>query len=226
MDLKSLPPPVTYQYASVRTPTIPTGPTGFSLSASHLRHRHGDHRQLLHGQRDGGGERVSARAAWPPCAQGAWQVLRSPRRAVPIHSVVLDNGDILFVGGLGNDTSDFARAPSSRRCTTRPGHVPGHPDAGRLLLRRARATAERRHPHPRRTWPIQCGVGTDPGPRLRRQDTSYIFDPVTLKYYKVNNLNQGHWYRQPRGNGDIVSYGGSTTAAPRGHRVLQVPVRR
>jgi hypothetical protein len=39
---------------------------------------------------------------------------------------------------------------------------------------------------------------------------SYIFDPVTEKYIRTNNLNVGHWYPSATelGNGDVISYGG------------------
>ena len=61
-------------------------------------------------------------------------------------------------------------------------------------------------------------------------NTSYIFDPVTLRYYKVNNLNEGHWYPSATelGNGDIISYGGldQTSGGRHRHRVLQVRVRQ
>ncbi len=41
-------------------------------------------------------------------------------------------------------------------------------------------------------------------------NTSYIFDPTTMSYVQVNNLNDGHWYPSATelGNGDVLSLGG------------------
>ncbi len=41
-------------------------------------------------------------------------------------------------------------------------------------------------------------------------NTSYIFNPATNSYQKVNNLNDGHWYPSATelGNGDVISFGG------------------
>jgi hypothetical protein len=48
------------------------------------------------------------------------------------------------------------------------------------------------------------------GPGYEGLDSSYIFDPTTNTYQKVNNLTDGHWYPSATelGNGDVLSLGG------------------
>ena len=207
MDLKSLPAAGTYQYASVRTPAIPTGTDQLSFGVA----LYGtgtvitDDYSMVNATVAASAVKCTAGLA---CTKGAWQVLPFPSPVRSIHSVVLDNGDILFVAGSGNDTSDFAAGtfesavynPTKGTFQVIPtpddffcaGHVQ-LPNGDILILggNKAYPTADN-------------SVGYE------GLQTSYIFDPVTLKYYKVNNLNQGHWYPSATelGNGDIISYGG------------------
>ena len=39
---------------------------------------------------------------------------------------------------------------------------------------------------------------------------SYIFDPATKTYTRINDMNDGHWYPSATmlGNGDVISLGG------------------
>ncbi len=135
-------------------------------------------------------------------------MLPFPSPVRTIHSVVLDNGDILFVAGSGNDPNEFAAGtfesavynPTKGTFQVIPtpddffcaGHVQ-LPNGDILILGGNKA------------YPNAAGTVGYEG-----LNTSYIFDPVTLKYYKVNNLNEGHWYPSATelGNGDIISYGG------------------
>ena len=150
MDLKNLPAAGTYKYASVRTPAIPTGTNQLSFGVA----LYGtgtvitDNYSMVNASVAASAVKCTAGLA---CTKGAWQVLPFPSPVRTIHSVVLDNGDILFVAGSGNDPSEFAAGHLRvGRVQPRQGHLPGHPDARRLLLRRPRPAAERRHPHPRR----------------------------------------------------------------------------
>jgi hypothetical protein len=214
MDLKSLAATGTYKYASVRTPAIPTGTNELSFGVA----LYGtgtvitDNYSMANASVAAGKVTCTAGIA---CTKGAWQVLPFPSPVRTIHSVVLDNGDILFVAGSGNDPNEFAAGtfesavynPTKGTFQVIPtpddffcaGHVQ-LPNGDILILGGNKA------------YPNAAGTVGYEG-----LATSYIFDPVTLKYYKVNNLNEGHWYPSATelGNGDIISYGGldQTSAA-------------
>ncbi len=122
--------------------------------------------------------------------------------------MVLYNGDVLLVAGSGNDPNEFAAGtfesavynpnkgtfkviptPDDFFCS---GHIQ-LADGNVLVLGGNKA-------YPNATT----------GKGYEGLNTSYIFDPVTEKYVKENNLNGGHWYPSATelGNGDIISYGG------------------
>lgn len=214
MDLENLPATGTYKYASVRTPAIPVGTNQISFGVA----LYGtgtlitDNYSMVNASVTASKVTCTAGVA---CTKGAWQVLPFPSPVRSIHSVVLDNGDVLLVAGSGNDTSDFAAGtfesavynpfkgtfqviptPDDFFCA---GHVQ-LPNGDILILGGNKA-----YPNATNT------VGYE------GQTTSYIFDPVTLKYYKINDLNEGHWYPSATelGNGDVISYGGlSQTSGP------------
>jgi hypothetical protein len=214
MDLKSLSATGTYKYASVRTPAIPTGTNELSFGVA----LYGtgtvitDDYSMVNASVAASKVTCTAGIA---CTKGAWQVLPFPSPVRTIHSVVLDNGDVLFVAGSGNDPNEFAAGtfesavynPTKGTFQVIPtpddffcaGHVQ-LPNGDILILGGNKA------------YPNAAGTVGYEG-----LATSYIFDPVTLKYYKVNNLNEGHWYPSATelGNGDIISYGGldQTSAA-------------
>ncbi len=207
MDLKSLPATGTYKNASVRTPAIPSGTNQISFGVA----LYGtgtlitDNYSMVNATVAASAVTCKAGVA---CTKGAWQVLPFPSPVRTIHSVVLDNGDILFVAGSGNDPNEFAAGtfesavynPTKGTFQVIPtpddffcaGHVQ-LPNGDILILGGNKA------------YPNAAGTVGYEG-----LQTSYIFDPVTLKYYKVNNLNEGHWYPSATelGNGDIISYGG------------------
>jgi Domain of unknown function (DUF1929) len=211
MDLKNLSAAGTYQYATVRTPAIPAGTDQISFGVA----LYGagtvitDDYSMVNATVAASAVKCTAGLA---CSKGVWQVLPFPSPVRAIHSVVLDNGDILFVAGSGNDPSEFAAGtfesavynptkgtfqviptPNDFFCA---GHVQ-LPNGDILILGGNKA------------YPVPA-AGANPGHGYEGYSTSYIFDPVTLKYYKVNNLTQGKWYPSATelGNGDIISYGG------------------
>jgi hypothetical protein len=207
MDLSNLPATGTYKYATARTPAIPTGTDQISFGVA----LYGagtiitDDYSMVNATVAASAVKCTAGVA---CTKGAWQVLPFPSPVRSIHSVVLDNGDVLFVAGSGNDPSEFAAGtfesavynPTKGTFQVIPtpddffcaGHVQ-LPNGDILILGGNKA-----YPN----------AATNKG--YEGYNTSYIFDPVTLKYYKVNNLNEGHWYPSATelGNGDIISYGG------------------
>src|SRR5689334_5369355 len=153
-------------------------------------------------------ETGNACTAGAACTQGAWQVMpfNSPFRA--IHAVLMYNGDVLLVAGSGNDPDEFQAGtftsavydPRTGSFTQIPtpgdffcaGHVQ-LPD-GRILILGGNAA-----------YPAADGSHGYEG-----LNVSYIFDPATNTYQRVNNLNDGHWYPSATelGNGDVISFGG------------------
>ena len=208
MDLKTLAASSKYKLASVRTPAVPTGTTQLSFGVALY-----GKGTLITDDYSMADATVAAAtssqcSAGTACTKGVWQVLPFPNPVRSIHSVVLYNGDILFVAGSGNDPNEFAAGsfesalydpvkgtfkviptPDDFFCA---GHVQLS-DGNVLVLGGNKA-------YPNAT----TGVGYE------GLKTSYIFDPVTEKYIKENNLNGGHWYPSATelANGDIVSYGG------------------
>jgi hypothetical protein len=120
----------------------------------------------------------------------------------------MHNGDVLLVAGSGNDPDQFAAGtftsavydPRTGSFTQIPtpddffcsGHVQ-LPD-GRILILGGNLN-----------YPAADGSHGYEG-----LNTSYIFNPNTNTYQKVNNLNDGHWYPSATelGNGDVISFGG------------------
>jgi hypothetical protein len=147
-------------------------------------------------------------SAGTACTQGSWQVLPFDAPVRAIHAVLLDNGDVLMIAGSGNDPDDFAAGtfesavydPTSGSFTVIPtpsdmfcaGHVE-LPNGDVLILGGTAA------------YPSADGSTGYEG-----LDTSYIFNPTTMAYEQVNNLNDGHWYPSATelGNGDVLSLGG------------------
>jgi hypothetical protein len=214
MDLKNLPATGTYKEASVRTPAIPAGTNQISFGVA----LYGtgtvitDNYSMANATVAASAVKCTAGLA---CTKGAWQVLPFPSPVRTIHTVLMYNGKVLFVAGSGNDPNEFAAGtfesavydPTTGKFQVIPtpddffcaGHVQ-LPDGNVLVLggNKAYPTADN-------------SVGYE------GLATSYIFDPVTDKYIKENNLNEGHWYPSATelGNGSIISYGGlSQTSGP------------
>ena len=147
-------------------------------------------------------------SAGAACTKGVWQVLpfNSPVRG--IHSVVLKNGNVLLVAGSGNNLDAFAAGtfttavyqpatgtfinvptPADLFCS---GHVQ-LPD-GRVLIMGGN-----------KAYPAADGSHGYEGLK-----NSYIFDPATNSYSRVNDMSSGSWYPSATvmGNGDVISLGG------------------
>ena len=211
MDLKNLPAAGTSRQASVRTQAIPAGTSQISFGVA------------LYGTgtviTDDYSMADATVAASPvactagvACAKGAWQVLPFPSPVRAIHTVLMYNGKVLFVAGSGNDPDEFAAGtfesavydPVTGRFQVIPtpddffcaGHVQ-LADGNVLVLGGNKAYQV-------------AASGKNPGHNYYGLATSYVFDPLTDKYIRENNLNQGHWYPSATelGNGDIISYGG------------------
>jgi Domain of unknown function (DUF1929) len=148
----------------------------------------------------------NACSAGPVCTRGVWQVMPfdSPVRA--IHAVVLYNGNVLLAAGSGNDPNAFAAGTfTSALYQPRTGtfiNLPTPADlfcSGHVQLPDGRVL-------------IMGGNKAYPNGNLGYEglNTSYIFDPGTDSYQRVNDLSAGHWYPSATelGNGDVISLGG------------------
>ncbi|NJC72538.1 DUF1929 domain-containing protein [Planosporangium thailandense] len=205
-DLASLTPASTFTQKTVRTPPVPPGTDRIRWGAA----IYGAGTLVTddYSTVDVAEPKTQAApcTAGPACTKGAWQVMpfNSPVRAV--HSVVLNNGNVLLIAGSGNDPNQFA-AGTFKTALYQPKtgtfiSVPtpgdmfcgGHaqlPD-GRVLV----VSGTKAYPSGNRTY-----AGTR---------DAYIFDPKTNRYEKTNTLNAGHWYPgvTTLGNGDVITLGG------------------
>jgi hypothetical protein len=205
MDLENLSVSGTYKYATVRTPVIPTGTDQISWGVS----VYGkgtvvtDDYSMTDATQS---TSKSACTAGVACTKGAWQVLPFPSPVRSIHSVLMMNGKVLLIAGSGNDPDEFA-AGTFESAVYDPAKgtfqmIPTPDDffcAGHIQLSDGNVLV----------------LGGNKAYQTTTRDyeglnTSYIFDPLTGKYVKENNLNVGHWYPSATelGNGDIISYGG------------------
>jgi hypothetical protein len=206
-DLSQLQVESSYTYASVNTPAIPanTDQITWGVTIYGVGTLVTDNYSMTDATAPTTGSTCSAGAA---CTQGSWQVLpfNSPVRA--IHAVLLNNGDVLMIAGSGNDPNAFAAGtfesavynPTTGSFTVIPtpsdmfcaGHVQ-LPNGEVLIIGGNKA------------YPDSAGTHGYEG-----LNTSYLFNPATMSYVQVNNLNDGHWYPSATelGNGDVLSFGG------------------
>ena len=205
IDLANLPVSQAYRYTQVRTPQVPPGTDRVSWGAG------------LYGPGtltvdDHSMVRVPAPpAARAPCTgevctRGSWQVSSTLATVRAIHAVLLHTGKVLLIAGSGNDAKAFAAGtfkttvydPVTGSNTAVPTPVDlfcaGHaqlPD-GRVL--------------------VMGGTKSFPKPGHDYQGlrNSYLFDPATNRYQRVNDMIDGHWYPSATalGNGDVLSLGG------------------
>jgi hypothetical protein len=205
MDLENLPVSGTYAYATVQTPVIPTGTDQVSWGISV--YGNGtvvtDHYSMADATQAAGKAACTAGVA---CTKGAWQVLPFPSPVRSIHTVVLMNGKVLLIAGSGNDTNEFA-AGTFESAVYDPSKgtfqiIPTPDDffcAGHVQLANGNVLVLGGNKAYQNTVHDYEGL-----------NTSYVFDPLTNRYVRANNLNTGHWYPSATelGNGDIISYGG------------------
>jgi len=206
MDLKTLAVSGNYQQACVLTPQVPanTDQITWGVSIYGVGALITDDYSMTDNTSTGGGGCTAGAA----CTQGSWQVLPFPSPVRGIHAVLLYSGKVLLVAGSGNDPNAFAAGsftsavydpaagtfqviptPNDFFCS---GHV--QLSDGRVLVLGGNLA-----------YPAANGSHGYEG-----LNTSYIFNPATNSYQKVNNLNDGHWYPSATelGNGDVISFGG------------------
>jgi hypothetical protein len=147
-------------------------------------------------------------SAGDACTEGVWQVMPFDAPARAMHALVLRNGNVLLVAGSGNSPDNFA-AGSFATALYQPYsgsfiQVPTPADlfcSGHVQLADGRVLVMGGN----RDYPAADGSHGYEG----LQD-SYIFDPATNSYSRINDLIAGHWYPSATilGNGDVISLGG------------------
>jgi hypothetical protein len=206
-DLASLTPTTAFAQKTVRTPPVPpdTDQITWGVTIYGTGTLVTDDYAMVDVTQPAPGASCSAGEV---CTKGVWQVMpyNSPVRA--IHAVVLHNGNVLLVAGSGNDPEAFAAGTfTSALYQTRSGtfvNVPtpadlfcsGHvqlPD-GRVLIMGGN-----------KAYPAADGSHGYKGLK-----DSYVFDPNTNAYRRVNDMSAGSWYPSATmmGNGDVISLGG------------------
>ncbi len=206
-DLKSLPVSQGYTQAAVRTPVVPpnTDQLTWGVSVYGPGTVVSDDYDMEDATQPATGAVCTAGDA---CTKGSWQVMpfRNPVRSM--HSVVLRNGKVLLVAGSGNDPGLFKAGtfssavydPKTGSFKTVPTPVDmfcgGHVQLsdGRVLIMSGN-----------KSYPAADGSHGYEGLK-----DSYLFDPDTESYTRVNDLDDGHWYPSATelGNGDVITFGG------------------
>ena len=216
MDLKTLGATGTYKNPSVRTPVVPAGTDQISFGVA--LYGNGTLNTDDYSMSDATVRATAAAcSAGIACTRGAWQILPFPSPVRSIHTVMMYNGKILFIAGSGNDQAEF-NAGTFESAVYDPAtgkfQVIPTPDdffcAGHVQLANGNILVLGGN----KAYPL-AAKGANKGHGYEGLQTSYIFDPVTLKYYKTKtSLIAGHWYPSATelGNGDIISYGGLDTA--------------
>jgi len=206
-DLATLATTAAWTQAAVRTPPVPAdtdqivwGVTIYGVGVLET-----DDYAMVDATQATPGTSCSAGAA---CTAGVWQVMpfNSPVRG--IHAVVLKNGNVLLVAGSGNDPTAFAAGTFTTAVyQPRTGtfvNVPTPADlfcSGHVQLSDGRVLIMGGN----KDYPAADGSHGYKGLK-----DSYIFDPDTMAYTRVNDMTAGSWYPSATviGNGDVIALGG------------------
>jgi hypothetical protein len=148
----------------------------------------------------------AACTAGAACTRGAWQVMPFSGQVRAARAVLMYNGKVLLVAGSGDDLSEF-NAGTFKTAVYNPANgtvtqIPTPADlnrAGAVQLPNGKVL-------------VLGGTKAYPSPTHGYEglQTSYVFNPVTDRYQKINNLIGGHWLPSATelGNGDVISFGG------------------
>ena len=206
-DLASLAVTGTYTKKTVRTPPVPPGTDQITWGVT----IYGagtlltDDYAMVDATQPTPGTQCSAGDA---CTKGVWQVMPFDAPARAMHAVVLHNGNVLLIAGSGNDTDLFA-AGTFKTALYQPYsgtfvEVPTPADlfcAGHVQLRDGKVLVMGGN----KDYPSADGTVGYKGLK-----DSYVYDPATNAYTRINDMNAGHWYPSATilGNGDVLSLGG------------------
>jgi hypothetical protein len=206
-DLATLPVKTAWTQKTVRTPQVPpnTDQIAWGITIYGVGTLQTDDYSLVDATQPAAG---TACSAGPACTAGSWQVMPFNAPVRGIHAVVLKSGDVLLVAGSGNDPTAFA-AGSFTTAVYHPRtgtftNVPTPADlfcAGHVQLSDGRVLIMGGN----KDYPAADGSHGYKGLK-----DSYIFDPATNAYTRVNDMSAGSWYPSATvlGNGDVISLGG------------------
>jgi hypothetical protein len=205
-DLANLPVTSTYQQATVRTPQVPpnTDQISWGVTIYGVGTLRTDDFAMVDATVPTPDDTCSAGDA---CTKGVWQVMPFNNPVRSMHAVVLNNGNVLLVAGSGNDENAFkAGSFTSAVYQQKTGtfvNVPTPADlfcSGHVQLSDGRVLVMGGN----KAYPVPGGAGYE------GLKDSYIFDPVSNSYQRINDLIDGHWYPSATAlaNGDVISLGG------------------
>jgi len=206
-DLANLPVTTAYTKRTVRTPAVPpnTDQITWGVTIYGAGTLTTDDYAMVDVTAPTPAQSCSAGAA---CTQGVWQVMPFSAPARAMHTVLLKNGNVLLIAGSGNSVDNFA-AGTFKTALYQPStgtfiNVPTPADlfcSGHVQLADGRVLVMGGN----KAYPTADGSVGYEGLK-----DSYIFDPATNTYIRINDLNAGHWYPSATvlGNGDVLSLGG------------------
>ena len=152
------------------------------------------------------GHASAACSAGAACTKGAWQVMPFSGQLRAARAVLMYNGKVLLVAGSGDDINDF-NAGTFQTSVYNPAN-------GTLTKIRTPDDFDRAGEVQLSDGKVLVLGGTKAYPTATHGfeglNTSYIFDPVTDRYQRINNLIGGHWLPSATelGNGDVIAFGG------------------
>ena len=190
-DVKRLPAIATWSTATAVTPAVPAGTVAISMGVSIAANG-----VLLTDDYSIKDPDAPGTVEPPPATglalTGRWTTaaLQLPNRT--IHSTLLRDGRVLLIAGSGNSVDQFNAGdlktsvwdPTTNTFTNVPTPVDmfcaGHVTLadGRVLIQGGT-----------KNYPNQGGV-----PNYGGLKNSYIFDPATNQYTRINDTIEGHWY--------------------------------
>lgn len=200
-DVKALPKVTKWTTATAVTPAVPAGTTAISLGVSIASNG------TLHTD-DYSVKTVDTTPADPLATTGRWTVATTPMPLRTVHSTLLRDGRVLLIAGSGNSEENFNDGnlktsvwnPTNNTFTDVPTPVDmfcaGHVTLadGRVLIQGGT-----------QNYPGQDGLANYGGIK-----NSYVFDPATNRYTRINDTIEGHWYPTltKLENGDVWMAGG------------------
>ena len=151
---------------------------------------------------------AAACTAGAACTRGAWQVMPFSGQVRASRAVLLYNGKVLLIAGSGDDINEF-NAGTFKTAVYDPAN-------GTVTQIRTPADLNRSGEVQLPDGKVLIFGGTKAYPAADGShgyeglSSSYVFNPVTDTYQRVNDLIGGHWAPSATelGNGDVIALGG------------------
>lgn len=162
-----------------------------------------------------------------PAIKGTWEPIQFKFNHLPVHMALLHTGKVLSLGGSANDRANLDKPFRAELWDPQSGQLKdvaqdlagdifccGHtalPD-GRLLV------SGGTHGYDYKRFAFGNGILKDgiPLPPFRGMEQSYLFDPNTEKWTRVQDMLQGRWYPTliTLGDGRVVAMAGLSKHFP------------